>query len=263
MDHIDAAAIANQQLWEHEVEQGCGYTIPWLDLDAAALRDYARGAVECLPEPLTCLYPAEIFRDVEGKAVLCLASGGGQQSAVFSLLGAQVTVVDLAEGQLAGDRAAADHYGYGVTTIQADMRDLSALGDGAFDLVYQANSLAYIPELRPLYQAVSRVLKTGGRYRICAGQPATHAVTWTGEGYAIAQPYAEYVFPRPDGVGIEYRHYMDELLNGLLDAGFSIRRVHEAPYAEMPEYLNAPAGSWNHERSFVAGEFVILAAKTA
>ena len=160
---MDEAAAENQRLWDFEVEQGCGYTVPWLDLDPDRLRAYARGELDVLPEPFTCLYPSDVFAGVRGKQVLCLAAGGGQQSAAFGVLGAHVTVVDLTAGQLGGDRKAAAHYGYEVTTIQSDMRDLSALRDGTFDLVYQANSLAYIPDVRPLYEGVSRVLKTGGR----------------------------------------------------------------------------------------------------
>lgn len=255
----DEVAITNQKLWEDEVKKGCGYTIPWLDIDIPTLQQFAQGELEFLPEPLTCMYPADFFADVRGKDVLCLASGGGQQSAVFGLLGAQVTVIDLADGQLAGDRKAAEHYGYDITTLQADMRDLSALDDSSFDLIYQANSVAYIPDIKELYVGVSRVLKSGGLYRICVGQPATHLVKWDGKAYFISKPYAEKVYRRPDGVGIEFRHYMDDLFNGLLDLGFSIQRIHEAPYARLPHYLNAPPGSWNHERSHVAGEFVIVA----
>jgi SAM-dependent methyltransferase len=261
MDHLDDAAVENQKLWDSEVEQGCGYTIPWLDLDPAMLQRYARGEVDVLPEPWTCLYPAGIFAGVEGKDVLCLAAGGGQQSAVFGVLGAQVTVVDLTEGQLAGDRKAADHYGYPVTTLQRDMRDLSALADGTFDLVYQANSIAYVPDLRTVYGEVSRVLRTGGRYRVCAGQPAVHAVAWNGEAYCLTHPYADRVFPRPDGAGVEFRHTMDDLFNGLLDAGMAIARVHEAPYARLRRYRDEPAGTWNHEQSYVAGGFAIVAKK--
>ena len=53
------------------------------------------------------------------KDVLCLAAGGGQQSAVFGLLGARVTVIDFTQGQLDGDITAAKHYGYPVETICA------------------------------------------------------------------------------------------------------------------------------------------------
>lgn len=261
MDHLDEAAVENQKLWDFEVEKGCGYTIPWLDLDPALLRAYVRGEVDVLPEPLTCLYPAEVFANVQGKRVLCLAAGGGQQSAVFGVLGADVTVVDLTAGQLAGDRKAADHYSYEVTTIHTDMRDLSVLADGTFDLVYQANSVAYVPDLDTVYGEVGRILKPGGRYRVCVSQPAVHAVAWNGEAYGITQPYAQRVFPRANGLGVEFRHTMDELFNGLLDAGMSIARVHEAPYAFHREYQEAPPGSWDHERAHVAGEFVIIAEK--
>jgi SAM-dependent methyltransferase len=254
----DKVAIANQRLWENEVKKGCGYTIPWLDLDVSILRQYASGELEFLPEPLTCIYPASILADVEGKDVLCLASGGGQQSAVFGLLGAQVTVVDLAEGQLEGDRRAAAHYGYTVTAIHADMRDLSCLPDQAFDLVY-GTALCYIPDVHQVYAGIARVLRTGGLFRVNTGQPAVHFVAWDGAGYRITKPYAERVDRRADGA-IEFRHTMDDLFSGLIDRGLSIQRVCEAPYYRRLD-PNAPPGSWTHERAYVAGEFAIVARK--
>lgn len=81
------------------------------------------------------------------------------------LLGANVTVVDLTQGQLDGDIQAAGHYGYDVTTIKADMRDLSSLDADTFDLVYQGNSIAYVPDARQVFAQVLPVLKRGGRYR--------------------------------------------------------------------------------------------------
>src|SRR5207244_1355158 len=98
----DEIAVANEQLWEKLVREECGYTIPWLALDPVLLRQYATGQLETVPDSLIEMYPPGVLADVEGKEVLCLASGGGQQSAVFGLLGARVTVVDLAEGQLVG-----------------------------------------------------------------------------------------------------------------------------------------------------------------
>ncbi|MBN2394563.1 MAG: class I SAM-dependent methyltransferase [Anaerolineae bacterium] len=260
MNPRDEIAVANQRLWEEEVRKGCGYTIPWLDLDLKLLRQYIDGKIEILPEPLTCLFPASIFADVGGKQVLCLAGGGGQQSAVFSLLGARVTVVDLAEGQLAGDRKAAAHYGYEVTTVQADMRNLSCLVEQTFDLVFQPNSLAYIPDVREVYAGVARVLKPGGLYRMVVGQPVIHFIEWDGRSYCITRPYSESMKRRADG-GIEFRHYMDDIFNGLLDAGFSIQRIHEAPYARQP--IEGQPGGWEYERSYVAGEFAIIARKNS
>ena len=259
MNLRDEIAVANQRLWEEEVKKGCGYTIPWLDLDVGLLRRYANGELGSLPEPMDCLSPPSVFAGVEGRDVLCLAAGGGQQSAVFGLLGARVTVVDLAEGQLRGDRKAAAHYGYQVTALQADMRDLSCLDDGAFDLVYQASSLCYIPDLREVYAEVGRVLRPGGLYRAQYHQPATFFASWDGEGYRIAEPYAERVMHREDG-GIEFRHYMDDIFGGLVEAGFSLRQVVDKGRHREPD-RDAPPGSWEHQDSYVGGGFVFVVAK--
>ena len=259
MNLRDEIAVANQRLWEEEVKKGCGYTIPWLDLDVDLLRRYADGELGSLPEPMDCLSPPSVFAGVEGKDVLCLAAGGGQQSAVFGLLGARVTVVDLAEGQLRGDRRAAAHYGYEVRALQADMRDLSAIDAASFDLVYQAPSLAYIPHLREVYAEVSRVLRMGGFYRAQYHQPVTHFVAWDGEGYRIAEPYVARVMHRDDG-GIEFRHYMDDIFGGLVDVGFALRQVLDKGRYRQPD-RDAPPGSWEHQDSYVGGGFVIVAVK--
>lgn len=254
----DKAAEANQQHWERMVKEECGYTIPWLDLDIALLRQYAAGKMAFLPEPLTCMFPPSILVDVASKDILCLASGGGQQSAVFGLLGARVTVVDLVEGQLEGDRRAAAHYGYEIAALRADMRNLSCLDDSTFDLVYQANSIGYVPDVRPVYAEVARVLRPNGRYRVVHGNPATAFMSWDGQAYCIRKPYTERFDRREDA--IDFRHYLDDIFNGLLDVGLSIERVCEAPYHRMgnPE---AKPGSWDHERAYVAGEFAVVARK--
>ena len=42
------------------------------------------------------------------------------------------------------------------------MQDLSVLGGRAFDLVYQAVSSLYVPDIRQCYQQVVAVTKPGG-----------------------------------------------------------------------------------------------------
>lgn len=102
----DEAGDASRKHWERMAREGCEFTRPWLNLDGELVRVYARGELASAPDPLNEMYPAGVLANVEGRDVLCLASGGGQQSAVFALLGARVTVVDLAEAQLDGDRRA-------------------------------------------------------------------------------------------------------------------------------------------------------------
>ena len=76
----------------------------------------------------------DIIKDVAGKNVLCLASGGGQDSVCFGLLGAEVTVLDLSDVQLTRDREAAAHHGLAVTALQGDMRDLARFAANTFDI---------------------------------------------------------------------------------------------------------------------------------
>jgi len=110
----DSVATSNEKAWDALVEAKQSFTVPWLDLDPILLRRYAAGELRA-DSRFEYVHPWRLFSEIEGKRVLCLASGGGQQSAVFGLLGAKVTVVDLSEGQLRGDRRAAEHYGYEIT----------------------------------------------------------------------------------------------------------------------------------------------------
>ena len=258
MRERDEVATANERLWELEVQKGCGFTIPWLELEPEMIRQYASGTLEPVPKPLTLMSPREILAQVEGKDVLCLACGGGQQSAVFALLGAQVTVVDLARGQLKGDMKAAAHYGYEIRTVHGDMRDLSPLDDDSFDIVY-GTAVGYVPDTREVYRQIARVLRPGGLYRSDWHQPLRQFVAWDGNGYRVAKPYAEKIDRREDG-GIEFRHYMDDIFNGLLEVGLSIRQVKDLSRHVKPD-SQAPAGSYPHERTYLGGEFVVVARK--
>jgi ubiquinone/menaquinone biosynthesis C-methylase UbiE len=257
----DEIAQTNQRLWDRMVDEGCGFTIPWLDLNVDMIRQYAAGNLDLVPASLQEMYPARYVVDAEDKDVLCLASGGGQQSAVFGVLGAQVTVLDLTAGQLAGDRKAAEHYGYNVTTIQADMRDLSCLGDKAFDLVWQAPSLSYVSDLQPVFAEVYRVLRPGGVYRTEFNNPATQFLDtddWDGGAYRMSVPYA--IRRQEDEDRADFRHFLGNIFNGLVGAGLSVVEVQEAPSHFLP-VGDAEPGSWKHWLSIVGGLFAVVCRK--
>ena len=100
------------------------------------------------------------------------------------MLGARVTVVDLAEGQLEGDRQAAAHYGFEIETVHTDMRDLSEFDDEEFDIIY-GTAVVYVPNARDVYWEVARVLRLGGLYCSNWRQPAIDFVAWDGSGYRV------------------------------------------------------------------------------
>ncbi len=254
----------NKEWWEKMVKDECGFTKPWLDLDLKVLQKLAKGELKNPPELLNKMFPISVLSNVKDKDVLCLASGGGQQSAVFGLLGARVTVIDIAEGQLEGDKKAAAHYEYEVKIIQGDMSDLSMFRDNSFDFVYQAPSMAYIPDVKKVYSEVARVLRSGGLYCADAQNPQSQFIdelSWDGRGYRISVPYAVREKQRSENENVlEYRHYLDEIFNGLIEYGFIIEKVEEMP-ADFYQDKKLKSGSWEHSLSYCPGWFAILARK--
>jgi len=134
MEPYEPIVLQNQKEWDANVASMDQYTVPWLDLDMESVLAFAEGTLSGFHKPsgniqIPMLRKIRklLYGDIKGKKVLCLASGGGQQSAVFSLLGAEVTVADISQGQLNGDIKAARHYGYEIQTVQCSMTDLSVL----------------------------------------------------------------------------------------------------------------------------------------
>ena len=103
------------------------------------------------------------FGDVQGKQVLGLASGGGQQIPIFSALGAVCTVLDYSTKQCESERMTAKREGYQVNVIQADMSQRLPFDDGAFDLIFHPVSNCYVEEVKPIFKECFRVLKKGDR----------------------------------------------------------------------------------------------------
>jgi SAM-dependent methyltransferase len=240
---MDPIAEYNKQRWAALVQANAIFTRPRLDLDEAA----ARALVD----------PEGRLGDVRGKRVLCLASGGGQQSVAFALLGAQVTVVDLCAEQLERDRAAAAHYGLAPELVQADMRDLSALPAAAFDLVYHPYSINFVPDTRVVFREVARRLHDGGMYHFHCANPCFAGLLlqeWDGKGYPLRRPYVDgaevhyidesWVFGGetpaiPIDGPREYKHTLGTLINGLIEQGFVIQRVVEEDSCQ-PDITAAP-----------------------
>jgi ubiquinone/menaquinone biosynthesis C-methylase UbiE len=245
---MDGISAFNKGRWEALAKARALFSRPWLDLGA----DWALERVD----------PFGFLGSVRGMDVLVLAGGGGQQSAAFGVAGARVTVLDLAEGQLEQDRLAAEHYGYEVTTVQGDMRDLSAFEDDRFDVVWQPYSITFVPDCREVFSEVARVLRPGGRYLCQAANPFALGLgtrAWNGRGYEVRAFYEQgaeilgddedWVLPRAaESAGIdpprEYRQLLSTLLNGLIDRGFRLLRFEEERGTERAE--ETTPGEWGH-----------------
>jgi ubiquinone/menaquinone biosynthesis C-methylase UbiE len=243
MDHI---AHYNLTRWQALAKANALFTRPYLNLDAAT----AQARID----------PDKKLGELRGKNVLCLAGGGGQQSAAFSVVGAAVTVVDLSDDQLQKDRAAAAHYKINIHTVQGDMRDLSVLEANHFDIVWQPYSINFVPEARQVFKEVARVIRRDGVYRFNCANPFVSGLTekdWNGEGYPLKYPYRDgFEMTYPDSAWVydqteetipqprEFRHTLSTLINGLIEHSFVIREVSDSTDFSSDE--NAAPGTWEH-----------------
>ncbi|MEM1060900.1 MAG: class I SAM-dependent methyltransferase [Planctomycetota bacterium] len=240
---------------------------------ARAGASFARVATDAeLADPLGTLDPRGwLPRDLAGRAVLCLAAGGGWQSTLFAAAGADVTVVDISDGMLARDRREASRHGFAVRCVRASMDDLAGLADEAFDVVHQPVSSCYVPDVSAVFRGVARVLRPGGLYVSQHKQPLSlRAASATERGYVIdvsgdrpsgdALPPPSRSLPpgyREAGTA-EYAHSLEALIGGLCRAGFVVEDLSEPA---KPDRKAAP-GTAGHRDRFIP-PYVRLKARRA
>lgn len=242
---MDDIAKFNRKRWNDLVKADIVYSRPMLNLTQESA--------------LEVLDPYKVMGSVNGKNVLVLASGGGQQSAAFALLGAKVTVFDLSDEQLKRDKAAAVHYGHSIRIEQGDMRDLSRFADHSFDIVYQPYSINFIPDPVPVFQGVARIIRPGGLYRVDFANPIAISIDedeWN-NGYPLREIYqdgemhfdnSDWEVWHDDGSMVkvpgprEFRHTLSHFINSLILHGFVILGIWE----ELSGDPQAKPGTWEH-----------------
>ena len=148
----------NQQAWDDLVKKGNRWTQPVGD---AEIENARKGILQLVLTP-NIPVPSDWYPELKGAKVLALASGGGQQVPILAAAGAEVTVFDLSQEQLNQDKVTAEKYGLKITAIQGNMLDMSVLPSNTFDLIFHPCSNCFAPDLQPVWESCSRVLKKGG-----------------------------------------------------------------------------------------------------
>jgi SAM-dependent methyltransferase len=229
----------NRAAWDREVANDNEWTRPvGPDVIARARAgDWSVVLIGYQPAPRDW-FPA----DLAGTAILCLASGGGQQGPVLAAAGATVTVFDNSPRQLARDQEVADREGLVIETVLGDMRDLSAFADATFDVVVNPVSNVFCPDLAPVWRETFRVLRAGGVLLVGFMNPDIFVFDEAAleeRGELVARhplPFstldlsdAERLNSNADGP-IEYSHSLTEQIGGQLAAGFGLTHLVEAPH---------------------------------
>ncbi len=233
----------NRRAWDLNVRRGCPWSIP---LSSAQISDARQGNWELFLSPDRPV-PRSWLGDVAGRRVLCLAAGGGQQGPLLSAAGAKVDVLDQSSAQLDADRLVAQREGLEMNLVQGSMDDLSMFGDASFDLVINPVSNCYVPDVRPVWREVYRVLRTGGDFLAAFCNPINYIFDPVQARQGILQ--VRYRLPFSDthsltaaqrwdlirrGEAFQFGHLLEDQIGGQTDVGLAITGFFEDYFDDMP-----------------------------
>ena len=201
-------------------------------VDHQTYRRAAEGDWSLLLTP-TKPVPRSWYPPLEGTQVLGLASGGGQQMPILTAAGARCTVLDYSPAQLEAERQVAAREGYDINIVRADMTEPLPFADASFDLVINPVSLCYVREVEPIWREVARVLRPGGVLLAGLDTGLNYVVDEAEQRIVRGLPFDPLANPalmaelEAEDDGVQFSHTLDELLGGMLRAGFAIDDLFE------------------------------------
>lgn len=177
--------------------------------------------------------PKEWYPDLNGKKVLGLASGGGQQMPIFAALGAHCSLLDYSQKQINSDLSVAEREGYIINAIRGDMTQPLPFENDTFDLIFHPVSNCYIEDVMHVWKECYRILKKGGI--LMAGLD-------NGINFLLDESEKEIIYPLPfnplqnpellqalekEDSGIQFSHTLEEQIRGQLKVGFQLLDIYE------------------------------------
>jgi 2-polyprenyl-3-methyl-5-hydroxy-6-metoxy-1,4-benzoquinol methylase len=221
----------NSKAWDKQVENGNCWTVP---VSKEIIEKARNGEWSILVSPSKPIL-MEWFPPLQGRRVLCLASGGGQQGPILAAAGACVTVFDNSSKQLEQDRFVSKRDSLLIETELGDMRDLSRFGNKYFDLII-ANGIGCVGEIRKVWKETFRILKYNGIMISGGSNPIEYVFDlreWN-KGKLIPRhkiPYSD-IFDPTDEEKNEllisknepffFGHSLQDQIQGQIEAGFLI-----------------------------------------
>lgn len=182
-----------------------------------------------------------LLGELEGTDVIELGCGGAQFGVAVAKRGAEVTGVDISATQLDHARDLTDEHDVDVEFIEASVTNMLSVPDAGFDLAISAWAFQWVENLEACFSEAARVLRDGGRFVFSVDHPYFKTLDpETGEparSYFSDEPRREYV-ERFDAEMVIYSRKVSEILNLLLEAGFTIEAVREPGHEDPDAYEN-------------------------
>ena len=256
MDHLSQEdhSRSNKKAWSHRAYE-------------AAYRSYGSpdeaGAKIRLDPAYVIRETSRYFGDVRGRTVANLLGSHGRRAVALSLLGAHVTVVDIAEGNQRYALELAEATGIDLSFIVSDVLEWRT--DPfleSFDFVFmEGGILHYFVDLAPLVALVGAILKGGGKLILhefhpintkCNPELQGDRLVLNG-GYfsdAIVEgpvPYSD-VFSEEERASFplcRYRYWqLGEIVSAVAASGLIIEELVENPHRDLsrlPPAMQQPA----------------------
>lgn len=183
--------------------------------------------------------PKDWFLPFAGTKILGLASGGGQQMPIFSILGADCTIMDITPSQLESEKIVAEREGYEINIVKADMTKTFPFEDASFDLIFHPVSNCYIEDVHHVWRECFRVLRPGGVLLSGLGNELSYLIedNETAEyemplQVSVKLPWnplknPEHMPKCPEEDSLQFSHGFEEQIGGQLKAGFVITDAYE------------------------------------
>lgn len=240
----------NSETWNLWAKNGCDWSIPISHEEYIQTDEYnfIVFLTPCIPVPhewfaakMDNVLPPDgssLPRQhslLNGKRLLGLASGGGQQIPIFSKLGADCTVFDYSDMQLEAERIVMQREGYSAEIVKGDMSERLPFEDESFDLIFHPVSNLYVEDIFHVWKECFRVLRKGGI--LLAGFSNGIDFLFEDENPLLVVnrlPYNPLKMPVErreemikNGEGLQFSHSLEEQIGGQLKAGFILEDIYE------------------------------------
>ena len=226
----------NAKIWDRRSANNDPWSIP---VSSEEVKRAAEGIWNIVLTPTKPVPVNWLPKNLFGKAILCLASGGGQQGPILAAAGADVTVFDNSKVQLSKDEMVSRRDHLSIKTVLGNMQDLSAFEDESFDYIVHPWSNGYIDNILPVWKECARVLKPNGILLSGFGNPISCIFNVGKFEKGILEvenpiPYADIEHmddPETRAIaeadGYLWSHTLEAQIQGQIDAGFAIIGFYE------------------------------------